>query len=180
MACLAPAGGRRERQGGGLRTFPRLLDVPGQQRAQVRSGFVVHSPHGPQLPPRGFVLLLRPGARGVRGRHGLRQGARRQDSHQHAQAQATVHGCGEQRGGDVNEKVGPPRALAEGRAPEVRRRGLSPNARGSGPARQVQARGSRDPSARVRAHRAHLWGEPQPGLGNGAGEGERDPVLCPV
>ena len=116
-------GGRRERQGGGLRTFPRLLDVPGQQRAQVRSGLVVHSPHGPLLPPRGLVLLLRPGARGVRGRHGLRQGARRQDSHQHAQAQATVHGCGEQREGDVNGKVGPPRALAEGRAPRGTEKG---------------------------------------------------------
>lgn len=57
----------------------------------------------------------------------------------------------------MNEKVGPPRALAEGRAPEVRRRGLSPNARGSGPARQVQARGSRDPNARVRAHRARVF-----------------------
>lgn len=136
-------GGRREGQRGGLRTFPSLLDVSGQQRSQVCSGLVVHPRHRPQLPPGRLLLLLRPRARGVRVRHRLRQGARRQDRHQQAQARAAVHGCGEQREGDVNEKVGHPRALEEGRTPKVQRRGLSPKARGSGSARQVPALGSR-------------------------------------
>lgn len=83
-----------------IRTFPGLLDVPGQQRAQVRSGLAVHLLHCPQLPPGRLLLALRPWARRVRRRYGLRQGARRQYRQQHAQAHAAVHGCREQSGGE--------------------------------------------------------------------------------
>ena len=138
-------GGRREGQRGGLRTFPSLLDVPGQQRAQVCSGFSVRPRHRPQLPAGRLLRPRRPRARGVRGRRRLRQGARRQDGRQQAQAHAAVHGCGEQREGDVNEEVRHPWPPEEGRTPKVQGRGLSPEARDSGSA------STREPATPARA-----------------------------